>query len=217
MLFPIVIQDNFFEDPDFIVNYANKLKYEENVKKAPGLRTKPILQFHQEFFSWVTNKSLKLYYPDKDLEFSASAVFQKIPVNLKYDGWVHVDSPCELTILVYLNKHTETGTSFYRRKTPIEFSDKNQELKHEYFLHSNNNNKKIEEAKKFNNSFFEETINIKGIYNRCVMFDASLFHAAQVFTGDPEEKERLIFVNAIFSISEKGKILKYPVAECRRC
>lgn len=49
------------------------------------------------------------------------------------------------------------------------------------------------------------------------MFDASLFHAAQVFTGDPEEKERLIFVNAIFSISEKGKILKYPVAECRRC
>ena len=66
----------------------------------------------------------------------------------------------------------------------------------------------IEEAKKFNNSFFEETINIKGIYNRCVMFDASLFHAAQVFTGDPEEKERLIFVNAIFSISEKGKGFK---------
>ena len=50
MLFPIVIQDNFFEDPDFIVNYANKLKYEENVKKAPGLRTKPIHQFDQEFF-----------------------------------------------------------------------------------------------------------------------------------------------------------------------
>ena len=34
MLFPIVIQDNFFEDPDFVVNYANKLKYEENIEKV---------------------------------------------------------------------------------------------------------------------------------------------------------------------------------------
>lgn len=215
MLFPIVIQDNFFEDPDFVVNYANKLKYEENIEKAPGLRTKPIHQFDQKFFSWITNKSLKLYYPDKDLEFSASAVFQKIPVNLKYDGWVHVDSPCELTALVYLNKHTKTGTSFYRRKTPMEFSEENQKPKHEYFLDSNNN-KQIEEAKKLNNSSFEETINIKGIYNRCVMFDASLFHAAHVFTGESKEKERLIFINAIFSISDKGRILKYPTVECKR-
>ena len=122
----------------------------------------------------------------------------------------------------FLNKLLESAIEYYNVETnnePIKnkFSDKNQELKHEYFLHSDNNNKKIEEAKKFNNSFFEETINIKGIYNRCVMFDASLFHAAHVFTGKPEEKERLILVNAIFSISDRGKILKYPVAECRRC
>ena len=66
------------------------------------------------------------------------------------------------------------------------------------------------------NDFFEETINVKGLYNRCTLFDSSLYHAAHVFTGDKEEEDRLIFVNVIFSITNNGKMLKYPVTESFR-
>ena len=94
-----------------------------------------------------------------------------------------------------------------------------QELKYHYFENPNRNKKEmaeIEKAKKFNNDFFEETINVKGLYNRCTLFDSSLYHAAHVFTGDKEEEDRLIFVNVIFSITNNGKMLKYPVTESFR-
>mgnify|MGYP003151237840 CR=1 FL=1 len=217
MLFPVTIVDNFFEDPDYIVKYAKSLEY-ENLRIAPGLRTKALHEVDQEFFNWITNKSLKLHYPDKELEFNAEARFQKVPVNLKHDGWVHHDEPSELTIVVYLSKHAETGTSFYRRKSPMRFLDK-QKLKYYYFENPNRNKKEtaeIEKAKKYNNDFFEETISVKGLYNRCIMFDSSLYHAAHVFTGNEKEEDRLIFVNVIFSLSNNNKMLKYPVTECNR-
>ena len=217
MLFPITIVDNFFEDPDYIVKYAKSLKY-ENLDILPGSRTDALHNIDQEFFNWITSKSLKLHYPQEELSYQAEARFQKIPVNLKHDGWIHHDVPSELTCVVYLSKNTDTGLSFYKRKSPMRILDK-QELKYHYFGNPNRNKKEmaeIEKAKKFNNDFFEETINVKGVYNRCALFDSSLYHAAHVFTGNEKEEDRLIFVNVIFSISNNGKMLKYPVAECAR-
>jgi len=217
MLFPITVVDNFFEDPDYIVKYANSLKYQD-LDILPGSRTDALHNIDQELFNWITGKCLKLHYPQEEVSYQAEARFQKIPVNLKHDGWIHHDVPSELTCVIYLSKNTDTGLSFYKRKSPMRILDK-QELKYHYFGNPNRNKKEmteIEKAKKFNNDFFEETINVKGLYNRCVLFDSSLYHAAHVFTGDKEEEDRLIFVNVIFSISNNGKMLKYPVTESFR-
>jgi hypothetical protein len=219
MLFPVTIVDNFFEDPDSIVKYAKSLEYQDNAWYLPGVRTDALHKIDQELFNWITGKCLKLHYPqEEELSYEAEARFQKIPVNLKHDGWVHHDVPSELTCVIYLSKNSDTGTSFYKRKKPMRIMDK-QKLKYEYFKNPNKNKKEIteiEKAKKFNNDFFEETINVKGLYNRCTLFDSSLYHAAHVFTGDKEEEDRLIFVNVIFSITNNGKMLKYPVTESFR-
>ena len=52
-----------------------------------------------------------------------------------------------------------------------------QRLKFEYYYNpdmSKEKLKEIEEAKKFNNDLFEETVNVKGLYNRIVIFDSSI-------------------------------------------
>ena len=59
MLFPVTIVDNFFEDPDYIVKYAKSLKYED-LDILPGSRTDALHNIDQEFFNWITSKSLKL-------------------------------------------------------------------------------------------------------------------------------------------------------------
>lgn len=217
MLFPVTIVDNFFKDPDYIVNYAKSLDY-EFTGVSPGARTKGLHEINYPFFNWTTVKALKLLYPDKNLKFNADVKFQRIPVNLEHDGWVHSDEPAELVIIVYLSKNNEVGTSFYRRKDKLlgKMVDR-QDKKYGYFLNPHKNKKEIEKAKKQNNDGFEETINVKGVYNRCIMFDGSLLHAAHVFKGDPKEEDRLILITNLISMTNKDdKQIKYPIVECNR-
>ncbi len=221
MLFPIVICDNFFDDPDSVAKFGKSLPYKKGTKinGIPGVRTDSLHLVDKEFFMWLTKKSLKLIYPTKDVGFVADGRFQKIPVNLDHDGWVHVDKPSELTAVIYLSKHTDTGISFYKTKKPQDQGDK-QRLKFEYYYNpdmSKEKLKEIEEAKKFNNDLFEETVNVKGLYNRIVIFDSSIYHGAHVFKGKKSDDDRFIMVNIIYSVfDETGTQIKYPVSESKR-
>tara|TARA_R100001244_G_scaffold121326_1_gene90974 strand:+ start:272 stop:928 length:657 start_codon:yes stop_codon:yes gene_type:complete len=217
MLFPIVICDNFFDDPDHIVEYGKSLDYKD-LKILPGSRTDALHTFNEDFFNWITTKSLKLIYPNEDCSYIADARFQKIPASLEHDGWVHTDTPSELTVVVYLSKHTDTGISFYKAKNKLVFKDK-QKLKYDYFENPNRSQEeleKIKEAKKINNEFFQETIHIKGEYNRCVIFDSSVFHSAHTFAGNKTAEDRFIFVNIVYSVSSPKGQIKYPISESKR-
>lgn len=218
MLFPIVICDNFFDEPDSIVEYGKSLPY-KSLRILPGSRTEALHLVNKDFFDWITTKSLKLIYPTNDMGYVADARFQKIPVNLEHDGWIHTDKPSELTAVIYLSKHTDTGISFYKAKNKMTFKDK-QNLKYDYFENPNRSEEeleKIKQAKKFNNDFFEETVHVKGEYNRCVIFDSSIFHGAHTFIGDQNQDDRFIFVNIIYSVLDKhNNQIKYPVSESKR-
>ena len=117
MIWPTVCVDNFFSNPDAIVAYANKQKFESD-NRSPGKRSPLLHETDFKFFRWSCLKILKIFYPHHfdNLNWKAKATFQKVPPNLDLDGWIHTDSDWELTAIIYLSKNSEAGTSIYKRE-----------------------------------------------------------------------------------------------------
>jgi len=218
MLWPLLCIDNFFDDPDSIVEYANKQEYAPNF--YPGLRTQSLHHTDNEFFIWVNEKILSLLYPNdyKKLFWRTATHFQKVPQGLEHDGWVHQDEN-EFTCIVYLSKHKNCGTSIF---TPIDQYSKalnDQVEKVNYFQNYKEYKdlEKLKDTKDLNNSKFDESIIIKSKYNRLVLFDARSYHAAQPYIGTTTE-DRLTLISFFhgvqYNIGECN--LKYPISEMRR-
>lgn len=213
MIWPTVCVDNFFSDPDAIVAYANKQKFEGD-NRSPGKRSPLIHTSDFRFFRWSCLKILKIFYPHRldDLNWKAKATFQKVPSNLDLDGWIHTDSDWELTAIIYLSKNGDAGTSLYNRET---LGKRTHETKSQYNYFQNPGvtgkaRALITKARKENNEGFKETVSFKGIYNRLVMFDGAHFHAAHVHKNGPQD--RLTYIIGFEHIS----IDKYPLPESNR-
>ena len=118
-MYPTYIVDNFFSDPDEVVNLANSLDFSYNIKEFPGIRTQPQHETNPHFFSWSCLKMLKVIYPNEDnITFNAAAYFHKISKDMiESGGWIHRDDTYKLTGLVFLNKKNTQGTSFFKPKT----------------------------------------------------------------------------------------------------
>ena len=210
MSFPITIVDNFFPDPDSIVDLANTLDFEYTTDgRWPGSRTKTLDKIQRkdvyDFAQYSLCKINALYWskPRKEIEISMGELgFQKIKpfVKNKEDqfksinkGWVHRDNVI-LGGLVYLTKNPQehTGTSIYKpKKGYFNFHRDHLSYKEQHYVEQNVNENEYNKAYELSNEYYEETINVKNVYNRLLLFDGLSFHAAQTFGyGD---KDRLIF------------------------
>lgn len=193
MIWPTLCVDNFLDNPDEILELSEKLTYEP-IDNAPGTRSQSIHLYDSNFFDWICKKMISLYYPNDidNIKYYATGTFQKVPANLKYDNWVHADDNYEITSILYLNKHTDSGTSiFHKRKfnyQGIQYSNE----KNKYFK-DNIETKDIKKFKNLNNDTFEETMHVKGRFNRLMMFDSSHFHASQPYI-DKNNRDRLTLI-----------------------
>lgn len=216
MLWPFMCVDNFFDRPDEIVEYSKNLEYKNY--RYPGGRSSCLSEIDSEFYVWINKKILTLLYPnDKNkLFFRAATHFQKVSPGLEYDGWVHNDD-CEFTCIIYLSKHTDCGTSMFIPKNQFVICD-DQEEKVKYF----NDPKRYQDTehlsslKENNNAKFEESISVKSKYNRMIIFDGSMYHAALPhMTGNEDRLTLISFVRGVQS-GHPELNLKYPVSEMRR-
>ena len=98
MTYPITIVDDFFEDPDAIVEMANALKYYPPDRgNWPGTRTKQLHVVEERFFNYFGEKVHLLFHDSKPEYWNMQTHFQKIePFSEdQYDplnrGWVHQD------------------------------------------------------------------------------------------------------------------------------
>ena len=202
MLFPITCVDNFFNNPEEVVKFANSVEYNKT-NQVPGYRSKPIHELDIDFFRITTLKMLSVYFPNTwgSTDYEAYSVFQKTSPGT-IDGWVHYDNSF-FTSIIYLT-HTDVGTSIYQQKKPS-LKDLNLN-KYEYFSnHENYDEKQLQEVKKVrdsSNDRFEETISFKGKYNRCVQFDGNHYHAAHQQDEFIEDHERLILITFFNKISQ---------------
>jgi len=216
MIWPTLCVDNFFDNPNDIIELSKKYTYEP-INNAPGLRSESVHTLYPSFSEYLCTKILSLYYPNdiENVRFLATSSFQKVPANLKFDNWVHKDDNYEITALIYLNEHTDSGTSIYHRKKLKFDSMQYSKEKNKYF----NDNIETKDLKKFrnlNNSTFDETASFKGRYNRLVTFDGSNFHASHPYV-DKQNRDRLTLI----TFFKKVELLdpnrsNYPITTSKR-
>jgi len=206
--------DNFFEEPNKILELSNKLNYKKSFNnKFPGERSENTFDTNRDFFIWTTKKILTLFYPMglDNFEWSASQFFQKINGDIyKNDGWVHLDKEAELTAIIYLSKHKNCGTNIYSPKffncEPIHVLEKEKS----YQKTNLKNDKYLIE----NNERYEKNISYNSKFNRLIFFDGSQCHAANKFAEENINEDRLTLITFFYNIIGRG--IKYPISQMRR-
>ena len=133
----ISIVDNFFKDPDKIVDFASSLKFKQSDGFYPGQRSEELHITAPNFFNKTILKILALYFDYNNTEVfyrNANMYFQKIKPfdknknSILNEGLIHQDSYFNLAGVIYLNKKPDlnAGTSIYKNIKKLE----NEEEKH---------------------------------------------------------------------------------------
>jgi len=221
MHFPTLIVDNFFDDLSKVKKYANQLEYYDPPdKRHAGYRTKLMHQVDLNFFEYVNTRITRLMFPNikYDLRWHVEMNFTKInPKKLKYPGWAHQDNNSEFTAIIYLSDH-ECGTSICHPKNFFDSVSTNYTK--EQFNYYRNPNYDPSNIKKEDDKF-EDTIIVKGVPNRLLIFDGGVWHRQQQFTEkDLNIKEdRLTLICFFHNITQPDPLknrLVYPITEMKR-
>lgn len=213
MLWPTLCVDDFFNNPEEIVNFSKTLKYEKNVEgKWPGERSISLHKINFEFVDFVTKKIISVLFPINylNMRWEIQQFFQKINGNFyTSNGWVHTDTPKELTAIIYLSNHKKCGTSFFK---PKKFYSKliDPNLIEKKYGENLNENKYLNE----NNEKFDKILTIDSKFNRLLLFDSNQYHAAEKFKEQDIDEDRLTLITFFTNIS--GNCNKYPITEMRR-
>jgi len=213
MLFPTLCVDNFFNNPDKVLPLAKECPMERTAYR-PGLRSPCLSEINSEVYNYVNIKILKLFYPEKHFSYVANTHFQSTSPNENViDGWVHQDSDFMLTAIVYLN-HCDIGTSIFTRKNEFIIPQAAGDIKHDYFRNyksaSESTIETVRQVRQEVNSQYDESISIKGKYNRMMCFDGDSYHTTQ--DGICNE-ERLILISFIKDIKIEGSKTTFPIPE----
>jgi hypothetical protein len=204
MIYPTICVDNFFNEPDKILEFSNSLNFFEDTEgRWPGKRTSLLHEINFDFFEQFGLKVLSILYPTiKKITFKCSLNFQKISEEYINKGWIHRDSETsDFTCIVYLSKHKECGTSIFNSKK-LGYSIKNTDQKKDIYK-----TKQFEKELIFleeNNSQFEENIIIKSRFNRLIIFDSNQLHGAQKFIEQNLKESRLTLVGFFSNIYFDG-------------
>lgn len=158
-MYPTVIVDSFFKNPDLIVKYSKTLEWfkPKEFDNWPGVRTQPLHLINKDLFNFIINKILSIYYDFNIQQVSYENVVVQFHKTNKSDikNWnkkhthIHKDKNEELAGVIYLNKNIvceETGTSIYNEK-------------------------------------LKKTIKVSNNYNTLLLYDAKRFHGVTNFSN----------------------------------
>ena len=210
MTYPITIVDDFFEDPDGIVEMAESMKYyTPNTGNWPGTRTKNLHIEDKRFFNYFGQKLHLLFYETAPEYWNLQCHFQLIDpfcedkYSKKNRGWIHKDIDTWFGGIVYLQKDPEpdTGTSAYRVKRGFshQFADE-IDVKERQYRSENIDDVEYDKAYDAMRNQFEETVSIANVYNRFVLFNNVTHHGVQTFGSKPR-----LTLN-FFGMGQTGKL-----------
>ncbi len=209
MTYPITIIDNFFEDPDKIVNLAKTFDYYPSNGDWPGVRTDQLHLVDNRLFNYIGEKIYLLFYEESPVQWSMITSFQKIkPFSEdQYDrrnkGWVHQDIDILFAGIVYLNKDPEpdTGTSIYTTKNGYALQYRKElEMKENLYLGNDIDLDDYNRTYDAVHDQYIESVRVENVYNRLLLFNNQTHHGVHTFGT----KER-ITLNC-FGSSVTGKI-----------
>jgi hypothetical protein len=212
MYFPSIVYDNFFDDPDYIREYALSLDYPQSDPSYPGVRSKMLQEINPNLHSFIVNRLMGVFYDTREesqwrsYQWWCSMYFQKVDGNKYGEGWVHRDEAVKYTSIIYLNQkpNSNSGTSIF--EAPDGTSLINTDAKEKYI--KGEIDRETHDLKMYeNNKQFEEVIKFKNKYNRLVAFEGNKYHAANEFQEIEDNEERLTLVIFLHNIL----VEKYPL------
>lgn len=197
--FPSTCIDSFFNDFDFVFEFAKSVEYVMQSGTYPGKRSDYLHNLNPTLFHIVCRKIFSTFYDvaQEKISWNVSMVFQKIEPfenqNILYPhGWVHADETIAAGV-VYLNKNSQgAGTALYSPKTPLTNSI-HSDIKQAFFggeeVEIDLYNRCVEE----NNNQFTQSVLFEDTPNRLIMYDGAQFHAAQNIMRLQEPRHTLVF------------------------
>jgi hypothetical protein len=218
MLWPTLSVDNFFQNPDAVINFANSIKYKKEHGGYPGKRSLPLHIENNDFFLTSTRKIISLLYPNEInqgyLNWHATQYFQKVSPKEYNSSFVHQDLEEEFTSIVYLSDEEDAGTAIFKKiKEPV--PDYQTKTKRDAYLDSKKQNKQFKKELKQNRDCYKQVFEFTSLKNRLVLFDSSQFHAVNNY--GKENKDRLTLITFFKSIVRTdGQPLKFHVNECQK-
>ena len=205
MMYPTYIVDNFFDNPEAVVELANSLPFPNKGDTSPGARTDLLHDTQHAFFNWSCLRMLSTIFPDGKTNFNARAQFQRIPQTVSEVDFIHQDTHDKLTAIVYLNKKDTNGTSLFKPKT-FETVSSNFFLnvqKYNYYKspekYKGDKLKKLKREKEALRDKFNETVSVSGVYNRLFMFDGHQYHSQHPNRNKEERLTYIVFFSRIES------------------
>ena len=209
--FPVIV-DNFFDDPEAIMNYGKALpKTHDPAGMWPGERTDFLWEIDQTLQNAIISKILNCYFSLEyvDISWTASSInFQEVPrfSENKNDirnksSYIHQDhyNDFELAGVVYLtpNIDPDSGTSLYNIKPTSSskddshiFDDEKQDTFREFFKVGHFDEEEYTKNMKTHEEKFVETLRVQNIFNRLLMYDTSEWHRANSYYNSDGEDAR---------------------------
>ena len=195
-----IVKEDFFEDPDKIVNFANSLEYKEAEDKGedyrwPGKRTQCLSETHYDFFNETVGRVIRLYYPMAAIDMRTQLYFQKVS-SIFNDGWIHADNTY-ISFIVYLNKgiYPDGGTSLCvcKNKEPVDLyaNKKVESFKNPELILQN------EQYRLAYNSQYIESLRAASMYNRLIAFGGKNFHKANAYSSFGDNEPRLTLIGFV--------------------
>ena len=175
----VLVVDNFYKDPDDIVNYANKQEFTTNNDHYKGTRSKDrhLFPYVKEEFERLLNVEITDW-----LNQPYNGCFQ---ITDHQNPLVYHSDSQQYAAAIYLTKDAdEMGTSFWKDKkyghrTPPSNQKELEEVYSEFNIVNPDN--------------WELVDKVGGIYNRLVIWNAKMIHSASLYTVNPRLVQLFFF------------------------
>ena len=97
VLFPTVVVDDFFTDPDDVVKFGHSLELRDYADGYPGRRTHNLNKTHPSFAKALMKKIFSVYFSDPskiscetpNIKFQLIPKFSENKEDFRNTGWVH--------------------------------------------------------------------------------------------------------------------------------
>lgn len=202
-MYPLVILDNFYDDPDSIVDIANSIEYSPSEDgRWPGVRSKPMWEVDRDLYVYTAEKILYLFnkdlpqYWEFEMEFQKTSPYSEDQYHSKNKGWIHPDKGVTyFGGVIFLNKNPDkdTGLSIYKEKRGYSIQNEQEMLvKEKHYRGEHVPDVEYYEAYKKVHDQYEETVSISNVYNRMILFNTTTYHGVQTF-GVTQDRLTLVF------------------------
>ncbi len=170
----LVVVDNFYKDPDKIRNFALKQKFDEHPKYHKGKRTDILFKFPnlKTRFESIIGRKIKNWD-----NYGVNCCFQ---ICIAGEQLVYHCDQQEYAGIIFLTPDAppNTGTTFYRSKIT-----KKRKIE--------NDSNIVFKTGVLDSTQFDVVDIVGNVYNRLVLFDAKMIHAASEYFGNSLDTGRL--------------------------